>query len=174
MRDPHKGHAALRRGRASMQGAEYFLTVCTNERKTGLTTPQVVEAILGEVRAMEADETWQMRCLVVMPDHFHLLMVLGERLTLGKSIARLKAKTARAMETEDNELKWERGYFDRRVRADDDRLPLFLYIYLNPYRAELCRRNEQWPWYFCSEKDWNWFKGLLAEDCPWPEWLKQE
>ncbi len=93
MRDLIKGHAALRRGRVSIPNAEYFLTVCTDERRTGLTLCAVATAILAEMHAMDADQTWQVRCAVVMPDHIHLIMILGERLTLGKSIARLKSKT---------------------------------------------------------------------------------
>lgn len=171
MRDPHKGHAALRRGRASIPGAEYFLTVCTDQRRAGLTVPHIAEAILAEVRAMETDGTWQMRCAVVMRDHIHLLVALGERLSLGKSIARFKAKTSGRMEVLDGGLKWERGFFDRQVRPDDDRLALFLYIFLNPYRAGLCAPQERWPGYFCRAEDWEWFKTLLEEERPLPEWL---
>jgi putative transposase len=103
-RDPHKGHAALRRGRVSISGAEYFLTVCTDEWRIGLTAPIIAESILAEARAMAADATWALRCAVVMPDHFHLLVVLGSRLTLGKAVARLKAKTAKVLGT--SEIKW--------------------------------------------------------------------
>ena len=93
-RDPHKGHVALRRGRISIPSAEYFLTICTAERRAGLTSPEVAEKLLAEARTMDADSTWQIRCGVVMPDHLHLLVVLGDRLSLAKSISRLKAKAS--------------------------------------------------------------------------------
>lgn len=171
MRDPTKGHAALRRGRVSIPGAEYFLTVCTGQGRVGLPSPGVAEAILSEARAMDADNTWKLRCAVVMPEHIHLLAILGERLSLGKSIARLKSKTNPALRLRDPALEWERDFFDRHVRPDEDRIALFLYIYLNPFRAGLCPGNQLWPWFWCSEVDWAWFKDHLEADRPVPEWL---
>ena len=173
-RDPAKGHAALRRGRVSIPNAEYFITVCTDQRRIGLTTPEVAKAILAEAQAMAVDTTWQLRCSVVMPDHLHLLVVLGERLTLGQSIARLKSKTKSMLVAQSPSLKWERDFFDHHVRPEDERLSLFLNVFLNPYRAGLCPRDGSWPWYFCREVDWAWFKGLLDEDRPLPGWLKPD
>ena len=94
MRDLTKGHAALRRGRVSIPHAEYFLTVCTDEKHPGLSSPAAAPAILAELRAMDADLTWQLRCAVVMPDHVHALIILGERLTLGQSVGRLNPSSA--------------------------------------------------------------------------------
>jgi len=169
-RDLHKGHAALRRGRVSIPGAEYFLTLCTDERGVGLTAPATAKSILAEADAMAADGTWELRCAVVMPDHLHLLIVLGGRLTLGKAVARLKSKTAGPFGS--SGLKWERDFFDRHIRLDDERLTLFLDVFLNPYRAALCARGDSWPWYHCGATDWRWFKDCLLEERPAPEWLK--
>jgi REP element-mobilizing transposase RayT len=171
MRNPMKGHAALRRGRVSIPHAEYFLTVCTEAKRPGLASPAVAPAILAEMRAMDADHTWQLRCAVVMPDHIHVLAILGERLTLGQSIGRLKTKTKPTLVTRDATLEWERDFYDHHVRPDEDRLAIFLYVFLNPYRAGQCARSELWPWYFCRDEDWQWFKNLLDSDCPHPEWL---
>jgi len=171
MRDPTKGHAALRRGRVSIPHEEYFLTLCTEDRRTGLGSPAAAPAILTELSALDADYTWQLRCAVVMPDHVHALVVLGERLALGKSIARLKSKTKPSLLSLDPALAWERDFYDHRVREGEDRIALFLYIFLNPYRAGLRARTDRWPWYFCREADWSWFKDHLEADRPYPEWL---
>ncbi len=171
MRDPSKGHAALRRGRVSIPHAEYFVTICTDQRRVDLTAPDVATLVLAEMSAMTADASWQMRCAVVMPDHIHVLFILGERLTLGKCLARLKAKTSPVLAAFTSALMWERDFFDRHIRAEEDRLSLFLYIFLNPYRAGLCARTDRWPWYFCREEDWVWFAPLLDQDRPVPEWL---
>lgn len=118
---------------------------------------------------MSADHTWQLRSVVVMPDHVHALIVLGARLSLAKSVQRLKAKTAAALRGAD--LGWERGFFDRQLRLNDDRLAIFLYLYLNPYRAGLLPATAAWPHYWCSDEDWLWFRDLLQADRPYPEWL---
>jgi hypothetical protein len=175
MRDPTKGHAALRRGRVSIPHAEYFLTVCTDEKHPGLASPAAATAILAELRALDADQTWQLRSAVVMPDHIHALIILGERLTLGQSVGRLKSKTKSSLRAvaahSATSLAWERDFYDHHVRPDEDRLAIFHYIFLNPHRAGLSATGDRWPWYFCREADWSWFKGELNTERPYPEWL---
>lgn len=167
--NPARAHASLRRGRYSQPAAEYFLTVCTEARQTGLTTVDVAAAFLNEVQAMVSDGTWVTHCAVVMPDHVHLLITLGERPPLAKAVQRLKARTSAVLRTAG--IRWERGFFDRRLRPDDERLPVFLYIYLNPFRAGLLPGSDKWPHYFCRDADWAWFRDLLDADRPYPEWL---
>jgi len=175
MRDPTKGHAVLRRGRVSLPHAEYFLTICTDEKHPGLSSPAAATAILDELRALDADHTWQLRSAVVMSDHLHALIILGERLTLGQSVGRLKAKTKSSLRAvaahSATALAWERDFHDHRVHPDEDRLAIFHYIFLNPYRAGLCLREVRWPWYFCCETDWGWFNRLLDANPPCPDWL---
>lgn len=69
-------------------------------------------------------------------------------------------------------LHWQDGYYDRKLRADDNRLPLFLYIFLNPNRAGLIKTGERWPGFFCRAEDWEWFGKMTDHDCPMPEWLE--
>jgi REP element-mobilizing transposase RayT len=175
MRDPTNGHAALRRGRVSIPNAEYFLTVCTDEKHPGLSSPAAATAILDELRALDADHTWQLRSAVVMPDHIHALIILGERLTLGQSVGRLKAKAKSSLRAvaahSATSLAWERDFYDHRVRPDEDRWAIFHYIFFNPYRAGLSVTGDRWPWYYCRESDWSCFKDLLDAHPPYPDWL---
>lgn len=119
---------------------------------------------------MEADGTWIVRCATVMPDHLHLIVLLGRRLSLGKAVQRLKAKTAETLRSAG--LGWERDFFDHRLRVEDDGRSLFLNIYLNPYRKQLCARDLPWPWIVCREDDWVWLRHDLERDLPPPEWLR--
>ena len=170
--NPDRGHAALRRGRFSRAHAEYFLTICTEARHAGLTKPPVARAILDEIHAMSADGTWIVQSAVVMPDHLHLLIILRERLALTKAVQRLKARTSAGLRSADSS--WERGFFDRQLRPEDDRLPVFLYIYLNPYQAGLLQESDKWPHYYCRSEVWAWFRDMLDADRPYPEWLLKE
>lgn len=120
---------------------------------------------------MEADVSWKVRSATVMPDHFHVHVVLGHRLTIGQCVARLKAKTKAAIISAGAAQGWERDFFERRIRDTDDILGVFVYIMANPCRAGLCRHGETWPWYYCSPEDWEWFKDFLDADRPPPEWL---
>jgi REP element-mobilizing transposase RayT len=167
--DPAKGYRALRHGRYSQDGGEYFVTFCSEQRKPGLTTNSAGQAIVAEIQRMEAEAIWFMRCGVIMPDHIHLLFQLGEKLPLGKAIARFKSKSGTPLKA--CELRWQAGYFEHRLRPKEDPLPLFLYIYLNPYKAGLLPKDARWPWFICGKEDTAWFSSYLDEGLPEPAWI---
>ena len=163
------GYEALRRGRWSNPLSEYFLTCCTDQRQRGLEDVKIGEALLLEVARLENDGIWRVRTAVIMPDHLHLLVELGEKSQLSDAMRLFKGRTSVALRA--RALRWERGYFDHRMR-NEDRLPVFLYIFLNPYRAELVAQSQRWPGYYCCAEDWEWFGPLTNTDCPFPEWLR--
>jgi putative transposase len=167
--DPSKGYRALRHGRHSQGGGEYFVTFCSEHRQTGLTKDSVGLEIVAEIHQMETEGIWSLRCGVIMPDHIHLLFQLGEKLPLGKAIARLKSKSN--LQLKAGGLHWQEGYFDHRVRPKEDPLPIFLYTYLNLYKAGLLPADTSWPWFICGREDKDWFSGYLDEGLPEPTWL---
>ena len=164
-----KGHEALRRGRWSTVGAEYFITLCTASKRSGLTAPIVTNELIAGALQLEQESAWGVRTMTVMPDHTHLLVTLGEPHDLSASIRLLKGRLARTLRSSD--LHWERSGFDHRLRAEENRLPVFQYIFLNAYRAKLLTPDQRWPGYYCHPDDWAWFEPLTNESCPFPEWL---
>jgi REP element-mobilizing transposase RayT len=167
--DPLHGHAALRRGRWSDSEAEYFLTFCTADRRPGLTAPEVMTAILLEANQLGKDSIWTLRSGVVMPDHVHLLVKIASPTGLAGAVRLFKGRLTPILRPTD--LRWQPAYFDHRLRPNEDRLPVFIYIYLNPYRAKLLKPGKVWSGYFCDEDDWAWFEQLTEYSCPQPEWL---
>ncbi|MBI2815167.1 MAG: transposase [Opitutae bacterium] len=167
--DPTKGYRALREGRFSQAGALYFLTYCTTGQKAGLTEGMIPGIVRQEWHALKADGVCTLRCGTIMPDHVHLLVELGAKLTLSRAVARLKSRTTSALRVEG--LSWQAGYFDRRVRPEEDLLPYFFYIFLNPYRAKLVPAGTEWPWFTCETADREWFLPLLDDGRPEPAWL---
>lgn len=167
MPNPTKGHAALRRGRWSSSGATYFLTMCTEGRKSGLDHHDLSSALLLHARAEDAD--WHVRTAVVMPDHLHLMIELGRALDLPAAVRRFKGRTSVLLRA--HELHWPRGCFDHRMRAAEDLLPVFQYIYLNPWHAGLLKDRQTWAGYFCAKEDWSWFGEIAESSCILPQWL---
>ena len=159
----------MRRGRASSIGAEYFLTLCTRRRANGLANAPITTSILSEAHRLESEDIWLLRTATVMPDHMHALIVLGAHLDLARALRLFKGRLAPAFRSAG--FGWETGYFDHRMRVDDDRLPVFLYIFLNSYRAMLVPPQQRWQGYYCSPVDWTWFEPLTNSTHPFPEWL---
>ncbi len=167
--EPTKGYGALRRGRFSQAGAFYFITFCTAGRKAGLTEGDRPNAVQQELHVMTRGDVWTLHCGTIMPDHVHLLVELGPKLSLSKAVARLKARTAAKLR--EAGLSWQAGYFDHRIRPEEDILPYFLYTFLNPYRAGLGPERTEWPWFTCEPADREWFLSLVEHRLPEPAWL---
>lgn len=165
--DPHHGHAALRRGRWSESSAEYFLTICTFQRQTNLAQPDLLSAIQFQAERLDAESIGSLRTSVVMPDHLHLLVDTDSG--LAGAVRLFKGRLSPVLRAAG--LRWQSAYFDHRMRPEEDRLPVFRYIFLNPYRANLVAPTEKWPGCFCCPLDWAWFAPLTSDNCPFPEWL---
>jgi REP element-mobilizing transposase RayT len=167
--DPLHGHDALRRGRWSESGGEYFLTFCTASRRQGLTAPNLVKAIWGVADKMNQESTWILRTGVVMPDHIHLLAEINSAIGLADAVRQFKGRLTPFLRNV--RLQWQPAFFDHRMRPGEDRLPIFMYIFLNPYRAKLLAPDQMWPGYHCANEEWSWFEQQTNHSCAYPEWL---
>ena len=130
----------LHANRWSQPGMTYFVTCCTRLRKKGLDAFPVREVLRGIVVASDAGGDTVTDAFTVMPDHIHWLFTLGDRLSLGRIIARLKAQTGGTMGVA--RIEWQRDFFDHRLRPDEAVKRYGLYVFLNPYRAGLVAARE--------------------------------
>jgi putative transposase len=149
----HPGHQALRKGRASLPGQLYLLTTATSER-----TPWFLEAEFARAacRSMIGPKTWgdaRPLCWVLMPDHWHGLIELGERDSLSIVMNRLKSVTSKhirgARQTEIMPDIWARGFHDHALRYEEDIRAAARYIVANPIRAKLVSKAGDYPSWDC-------------------------
>ena len=131
----------LRTGRQSQSGQVYLVTLVTKQRKTIFSdffaARFVVKTLLEEQRLGRAF-TWS---YVVMPDHLHWLMQLGETVDLSRCIQGIKSMVSRKL----GETVWQPGFHDRAMRAEDDLPNLARYIVANPLRAGLVTKIGDYP-----------------------------
>ena len=164
------GYSALRKFRHSAPETKYFLTLNLAGRTAGLEKTAVTRAIMMMWNRLEQANWWTVRTAVVMPYHLHLLVRLGREAPLADCLRRFKGglvpKLRRAY------LSWQNGFYEHRMRDDEDRLSVFLYIFLNPYRAGLLPQSRLWAGYHCAADDWKWFEAMTDNHCPMPEWLR--
>ena len=147
MHDLPSGHHALRRGRISVCGQTYLLTTVTRQRRTLFTdwaTAAPVCALLHETRPWRGS---QLLCWVLMPDHLHLLVSLGEVEPLSKLMQRMKALTARQAFSPAHGEVWSPGFHDRALRREEDIAAVARYVVMNPVRAGLVSRVGDYPYW---------------------------
>jgi putative transposase len=164
------GYAALRRFRHSAAGAEYFLTTNLSTHGSGLEAKALLSEIWSQWARLQDEELWLIRTAIVMPDHVHLLISLGPAAELAACMRLFKGRVTPALRGIG--MKWQEGFYEHRLREAEDLLPVFLYIFLNPYRAGLIPTDRTWPGYYCAPEDWKWFGAMTANAVPQPEWLK--
>jgi len=143
------GHQALRKGRVSLANHAYLITTTTvnwqrifDEFNAGCAAARCFEntAILGDAKML----AW-----VLMPDHAHWLLQLGEKDELDIVVNRLKSSSSRlANRVLDRQgMLWEPAYHDHALRVEEDLLNIARYIVANPLRAGLVQRIGDYPFW---------------------------
>ena len=171
MPKPERGSRYLRTGRISLPGADYLITLCTQDRRPGLAQPNLLTALQAELTTMRADRVLEARAFTLMPDHLHLVTTLGVKLELSRAIARLKSKLTPVLNQ--SKLVWQPSFHDHRLRVTESLEPYFRYIHLNPYQARLIAREAIWPFTWFRPEDWQWFESLTDDGKVLPEWLSE-
>lgn len=171
--EPRRLTERLHAGRVSATGAVYFVTFVTAARTPWLTAPAAANAVLTAMREWHDEGDGSVLAATAMPDHVHVLFSLGARLDVGRCVSRWKA-VGRRMSGYAG--KWQRDFWERRVRDDESWEDYGLYIFLNPFRAGLAKRGEPWPWWWAPEPERFRFTEMLgargeppAEWIDWPE-----
>ena len=78
---------------------------------------------------------------VLMPDHLHWLLTLGQGRSLSVVVRAVKAVTAHQI----GGVVWQRGSHDRALRCDEDVQQVARYVVVNPLRAGLVRHLGDYP-----------------------------
>ena len=86
---------------------------------------------------------WHCRIMLLMPDHLHAVIAFPDNSNLGATVKEWKKYLART-----ENIGWQRGFFDHRLRNQQEELEKISYILMNPVRRELCERVEDWPWVY--------------------------
>jgi REP element-mobilizing transposase RayT len=135
---PKVGRQALRRGRASIPGQLYLLTTVTRRRECLFADPVCARIAC---RVIHAPTTWadsHLLAWVLMPDHWHGLLQLGDE-PLGRVMNRFKSAVSRTLHDScaADGAAWERSFHDHALRTDEDIKCVARYLVANPVRAGL-------------------------------------
>ena len=145
MSNTPKAHR-LRTGRHSQSGRLYQLTAVTHERQPFFQDWRTGRLLVHEFRrAQEAGHATSI-AWVIMPDHFHWLIELHNG-DLPKLVQATKSRCTRLINQKRDLYApvWQKGYFDRALRREEDLKAMARYIIANPLRAGLVDRVGNYP-----------------------------
>ena len=146
---PTLGYRRLRAGRRSLPSQLYLITTITWQRK-----PYFLDTMKARLAAhtTSSAELWLPgRCLswLLMPDHWHALIELGEGEDLSTTMQRAKGVTAREVKRQCalSEPLWAKGFHDHALRRDESVEKAARYIIGNPERAGLVNHPMDYPYW---------------------------
>jgi REP element-mobilizing transposase RayT len=131
----------------SLEGA-YFVTICTYQRNHlfgEIALDKMILNPLGWIAKREWERTHELRPevqlgpFVVMPNHFHALILLEpkaqDRSTTHKgTLSKLMNGYKGAVSRQAGVSVWQRGFHDHVIRNDQDYEAVYEYIETNPQR----------------------------------------
>ena len=83
---------------------------------------------------------WWCELFLLMPDHVHALLRFPRDPGMAVVIGNWKRGTARFQG-----VKWQKNFFDHRIRDRVEADKKWRYIRLNPVVKQLCAKEEDWP-----------------------------
>ncbi|MDJ0813832.1 MAG: transposase [Woeseiaceae bacterium] len=144
---PGKGTRLTRVGRFNEVNRVYHVNTATLNREPLFARLRfarcVVRAMMQEQQAGGSTTL----AFVVMPDHLHWLVQVNSQRVLSESVCVVKSCAARQINALRGSLRrvWQRGFYDRAVRGEEDLVDIARYIIANPVRAGLVRSVRDFP-----------------------------
>ena len=135
------GTRNLRKGRVSIPNQIYHVTTRTRDYSPVFADLRAGRILIDRLRCEEERGRASTIAFVVMPDHLHWLLQLTGHYSLSRVVNDVKANAARLINnvTEKKGPLWQRGFYDRAIRNDEDLIAVSRYIVANPLRAGIVK-----------------------------------
>lgn len=162
----------LRKGRVSIPGARYFITLNVHQRKRVLCSKPVFKDAKEFLNMAHKKDLAHFLGFILMPDHVHWLFRLGASTSVEQTLRMLKFHLGSRLRA--SGYRWQSNFFEHRLRESEDAETYGRYIFLNPYRAGLIGRNEIWPFWIENQEFQFRFEASLEEGKYPPQaWLDE-
>lgn len=144
-----QAHRARFRGRHPEPGRLYLITTFTVRRQPLFADWRCAWAACASLHASALQHDAELLCWVLMPDHWHGLVRLGENADLPALMHVIKRASAHAANLARGHggAIWEPGYWARALRQEEDAAIAARYVVHQPVRARLTRRAAEYPYW---------------------------
>lgn len=142
-----QGQRRLRVGRWSGSNLVYHVSFVTANRLPMFTDLRLGRAVIDSLRWEHEAHNVDSMCFCLMPDHCHWLFALTGGRSLSVVINTVKSLSARRVNRALNRSGsvWQRSFYDRAIRREEDLEAVARYIVANPVRAGLVRSVRDYP-----------------------------
>jgi putative transposase len=130
----------------------FFATTKIAMGKRLLQSERNAELMIEVLRSLVVERAFELHDFVVMPDHLHLLLTVGEGMTIEKAMQFVKGRFSRRLGKEfgyAGEV-WQRGFSEERVLGLTSMEAHRRYNAENPVKAGVARSADEYPYCFTS------------------------
>ena len=130
----------------------FFATTKTSEGRGLLQSERNATLLIDVLRSYVAANKSRLHDFVVMPDHLHLLLTVGEGMTIEKAMQFVKGGFSYRLKKEHGYMGevWQRGFSESRVEDQQGFVRHREYIAANPVKAGLAESPEAYPYCFAN------------------------
>jgi putative transposase len=139
------------------ESARTFFVTSKTSSGALLQSERMADLLIDVLRSYSCAGKFKVHDFVVMPDHLHLLLTVGEASTIEKAVQYIKGGFSYRVKKELGYLGevWQRGFSEVRVMDRESFLRHRAYIYDNPVKARLVDEADKFPFgsaYFKKQK----------------------
>ena len=122
--------------------SRYFITINCHLRGTNtLGQEGCAEKLLESIQVYESLNKWRVFLMLIMPDHVHLIASFNHKLGIQPVVTSWKGYQTRQFG-----IKWQRDFFEHRIRNQAEFTKLYYYVLSNPVRKGLVADWKDWPY----------------------------
>ncbi len=137
-----------------LDNQSYHVVSTTRDRARVFLDPDCASLVVEALQFLRRERAFVL-AYVVMPDHFHGLLVPRGGATISQAMQSIKGYTARRV----NELLgrrgplWQRSFYDQMIRDERDLVTTVEYVHMNPVVAGLAEEPGAYPFFSAGRED---------------------
>jgi len=124
----------------------FFITFVTAQRRAIFRHDPAATLFMETLLDYRSQGKYLLHEFVIMPDHFHAILTPAEEISLEKAVQFIKGGFSHRLHS--RLPVWQAGFTNQRIHDLEDLERCRNYIWMNPVRAKLAARPEEYS--YCS------------------------